>query len=69
MERRAGSTGANEEAQMLESTKRFAQDESGATSIEYRLIAAGIAVAILIAVASHGSQLMTIFGAKQAWHC
>jgi pilus assembly protein Flp/PilA len=63
---------------MLEFTKRFARDESGATSIEYRLIGAGIAVAIVIALESHGSQLMTTFAnlslriataTKQAWHC
>jgi pilus assembly protein Flp/PilA len=42
---------------MLVLTKRFAQDESGATSVEYGLLAAGIAVAIVIAVGSLGSQL------------
>jgi pilus assembly protein Flp/PilA len=44
---------------MLVLTKRFAQDESGATSVEYGLLAAGIAVAIVIAVGSLGSQLKT----------
>ena len=32
---------------MLMSMKRFMQDESGATAIEYGLIAAGISVAII----------------------
>jgi pilus assembly protein Flp/PilA len=36
-------------------------DESGATAIEYGLIAAGIAVAILVAVNSVGSSLTTLF--------
>ena len=41
---------------------RFAKDESGATAIEYGLIAAGIAVAILTAVGVLGSQLNTLSG-------
>jgi pilus assembly protein Flp/PilA len=41
---------------------RFAKDESGATAIEYGLIAAGIAVAIVVAVNAVGSQLNTLFG-------
>lgn len=40
---------------------RFAKDESGATAIEYGLIAAGIAVAIVVAVNSVGTQLTTLF--------
>ena len=40
---------------------RFMNDESGATAIEYGLIAAGIAVAILVAVNSVGSSLTTLF--------
>ena len=40
---------------------RFAQDESGATAIEYGLIAAGISVAIITVVASLGSSLNTTF--------
>ena len=36
---------------------RFAKDESGATAIEYALIAAGIAVAIITAVNSVGSAI------------
>ncbi len=40
---------------------RFAKDESGATAIEYGLIAAGISVAIIVVVTSVGSQLNTTF--------
>jgi pilus assembly protein Flp/PilA len=42
--------------------KRFAADESGATAIEYGLIAAGIALAIITAVNSLGTQISTTFG-------
>jgi pilus assembly protein Flp/PilA len=37
--------------------KRFAKDESGATAIEYGLIAALIAVVIIAAVSIVGTQL------------
>ena len=40
---------------------RFAKDESGATAIEYGLIAAGISVAIIAVVNSLGTQLKTTF--------
>ena len=40
---------------------RFVRNESGATAIEYGLIAAGIAVAIIVAVTSVGSGLNTTF--------
>ena len=40
---------------------RFAKDESGATAIEYALIAAGIALAIIGAVNSVGTALSTKF--------
>jgi pilus assembly protein Flp/PilA len=40
---------------------RFGHDETGATAIEYGLIAAGIAVAIITVVASVGSSLNTTF--------
>ena len=36
---------------------RFMQDESGATAIEYGLIAAGISVAIIVVVYNVGSSL------------
>ncbi len=41
--------------------KKFAQDESGATAIEYGLIAAGIAVAIIGAVNALGTSLTGTF--------
>jgi len=40
---------------------QFLGDESGATAIEYGLIAAGISVAIIAAVNLLGSQLNTTF--------
>ena len=39
----------------------FFEDESGATAIEYGLIAAGIAIAIITAVQGVGSKLSTNF--------
>ena len=40
---------------------RFLKDESGATAIEYGLIAALIAVAIIVAATSVGGSLDTLF--------
>jgi pilus assembly protein Flp/PilA len=40
---------------------RFLSDDSGATAIEYGLIAAGIAIVIITAVNGVGSQLSTNF--------
>ena len=40
---------------------RFWKEESGATAIEYGLIAAGIAIAIITAVKGVGTQLSTNF--------
>ncbi|MDP2780659.1 Flp family type IVb pilin [Devosia sp.] len=40
---------------------RFAQDESGATAIEYGLIAALISVGIIVAVSTLGTNLGTTF--------
>jgi pilus assembly protein Flp/PilA len=42
---------------------RFLSNESGATAIEYGLIAAGIAVAIIAAVGAVGTALNTKLGA------
>ncbi len=41
---------------------RFVRDESGATAIEYGLIAALIAVVIITAVTAVGTALTTTFG-------
>jgi pilus assembly protein Flp/PilA len=40
---------------------KFLSDESGATAIEYGLIAAGIALAIIAVVNGLGSNLNTMF--------
>ena len=40
---------------------KFFKDESGATAIEYGLIAAGIAIAIITAVNGLGTKLSTNF--------
>jgi pilus assembly protein Flp/PilA len=41
--------------------KKFLRNESGATAIEYGLIAAGIAVAIIAAVQGLGTKLTSTF--------
>ena len=46
---------------MTNLVKRFAKDESGATAIEYGLIAAGISVAIIAVVQGLGTKLTTTF--------
>ena len=46
---------------MTHLVKRFADDEFGATAIEYGLIAAGISVAIITVVNTLGSQLKSTF--------
>ena len=51
---------------MTKFVARFANDESGATAIEYGLIASGIAVAIIVAVQNIGSSLDSMFSAINA---
>ena len=46
---------------MIQYIKSFISDESGATAIEYGLIAAGIAVAIIAAVGLLGTSLEGMF--------
>ena len=46
---------------MRTSIARFVSDESGATAIEYGLIAAGISVAIITIVGTVGDNLTTTF--------
>ena len=46
---------------MRKLVRRFARDESGATAIEYGLIAAGISVAIIAVVQGLGSNLVNVF--------
>ncbi|HET7678888.1 MAG TPA: Flp family type IVb pilin [Xanthobacteraceae bacterium] len=45
----------------MRTVSRFLRDESGATAIEYGLIAAGIAVAIITMVNTIGTSLNTKF--------
>lgn len=45
--------------------RKFLTDESGATAIEYGLIAAGIAVAIIAAVQGLGTKLTSTFTAVE----
>ena len=51
----------SEETRMSQLLRRFRKDQSGATAIEYGLIAAGIAVAIIVVVNGLGTQLNTTF--------
>ena len=44
-------------------TRRFLQDEEGVTAIEYGLIAALIAVAIIVTVTAVGTNLQGVFTA------
>jgi pilus assembly protein Flp/PilA len=46
---------------MLTRLKRFAADESGATSIEYALIAVLVGITIIGAVTALGNSLKSIF--------
>jgi pilus assembly protein Flp/PilA len=46
---------------MLRVLRAFVRDESGATAIEYSLIAGGIALAIIAAVKGIGPKLDTTF--------
>ena len=45
----------------MSNVKKFFKDESGATAIEYGLIAAGISVAIIVVVNGVGTSLKTTF--------
>ncbi len=47
----------------MNTLKRFIKDESGATAIEYGLIAALIAVGIIVAVTTLGDNLTATFDA------
>ena len=48
---------------MLRLISRFRNDESGATAIEYALIAAGISLAIMVTVQGLGPTLNTKYSA------
>jgi pilus assembly protein Flp/PilA len=45
---------------MLQTARRFLQDESGTTAIEYGLICAGIAVAIITILQGLGASLVEL---------
>ena len=49
----------------MQTIKKFVRDESGATAIEYGLIAAGIAVAIITVVQGLGTKLTSTFTSVQ----
>jgi pilus assembly protein Flp/PilA len=55
----------NQENMMSLLIKRLLKDESGATAIEYGLIAAGISVAIIAVVQGLGSKLNATFTSVQ----
>jgi pilus assembly protein Flp/PilA len=58
--RRLGSTSGS--FSMSQLISRFLRDESGATAIEYCLIAVGLSIVIITAVNGIGSTLSTNFG-------
>ena len=47
---------------MRQKLTAFLKDKSGATAIEYGLIASGIAVALIAVVKGLGTNLKTVFG-------
>jgi pilus assembly protein Flp/PilA len=49
------------ELAMTNLVKRFIKDESGATAVEYGLVAAGISVAIIAVMQGLGSRLNATF--------
>ena len=50
-----------DEGKIMKLVSRFWRDESGATAIEYGLIAAGISIAIIVAVNGLGTNLNNMF--------
>jgi pilus assembly protein Flp/PilA len=46
--------------------RKFLRDESGATAIEYGLIAACISIAIITVATNVGTELQTTFGKVQS---
>ena len=51
---------------MMNLVMRFVRDETGATAIEYGLIAAGISVSIIAVIQGIGSRLNATFTAMQS---
>ena len=60
-ELRAALSSGADEVKTMKLVSRFWRDESGATAIEYGLIAAGISVAIIVAVNGLGTNLNSKF--------
>jgi pilus assembly protein Flp/PilA len=56
-----GSSPRTQELKVMSKIKSFLSDESGATAIEYGLIAAGIAIAIIVVVGQVGDNLLGTF--------
>ena len=50
-----------QQGEVMQLLARFLKDQSGATAIEYGLIAAGISIAIIVAVQGLGGTLNGIF--------
>ena len=57
----AAANTTSREAELKRILKQFLSNESGATAIEYGLIAAGISIAIIVAVNGLGTNLNTKF--------
>lgn len=50
---------------MIQFLRRFLKDTNGASAVEYGLIAASIAVAIIVAVSTLGEQPQSAYGTFQ----
>ena len=61
MATRVAADQSNWEMHIAKLLARFAHDESGATAIEYGLIAAGISIAIITVVGTLGTKLNATF--------
>jgi pilus assembly protein Flp/PilA len=58
----AGAADTGRDCKMRRRITAFLKDESGATAIEYGLIASGIALAIITVLKGLGTNLKTTFG-------
>jgi pilus assembly protein Flp/PilA len=63
--RRAQTAWGTMELKMMNLVMRFVRDETGATAIEYGLIAAGISVSIIAVIQGIGARLNTTFTSVQ----
>ena len=52
---------------ILTSILRLLRGENGATAIEYGLIAAGIALALIPAIGNIGTSITSIYGQMAGW--